>query len=90
MKKKPVNSTRRAVQKQEVYTKDDVIQLPIRSNDEIGDLYHEFQSMQDHIVENTEKLTTMLRQQSPNSCSTISDSRSISLRDRSRSLMTSP
>ncbi len=45
-----------------VYTKDDVMQLPIRSNDEIGDLYHEFLSMQNHIVENTERLTTITAQ----------------------------
>ena len=41
----------------EGYTKDDVIQLPIRSNDEIGDLYHEIQSMQTRIVDYTNSLT---------------------------------
>ena len=46
----------------EAYTKDNVMKLPIRSNDEIGDLYHEFQSMQNHIVENTEKLTAITAQ----------------------------
>ena len=46
----------------EVYTKDHIMQLPIRSNDEIGDLYHAFQFMQNHIVENTEKLTTVTAQ----------------------------
>ena len=46
----------------DAYTKDDVMQLPIRSNDEIGDLYHEFQSMQNHIVEHTEKLTAITAQ----------------------------
>lgn len=45
-----------------IYTKDNVMQLPIRSNDEIGDLYHEFQSMQNNIVENTEKLTSITAQ----------------------------
>lgn len=34
-----------------------VIQLPIRSNDEIGDLYHEIQSMQNRIVDYTENIT---------------------------------
>ena len=34
-----------------------VLSLPIRSNDEIGDLYHEIQSMQQRIVDGTEKLT---------------------------------
>ncbi|MBQ3701564.1 MAG: SpoIIE family protein phosphatase [Oscillospiraceae bacterium] len=46
----------------DVYTKDNVMQLPIRSNDEMGDLYHEFRSMQKHIVENTEKLTSITAQ----------------------------
>ena len=46
----------------EVYTKDNVMQLPIRSNDEIGDLYREFLFMQNHIVENTEKLTAITAQ----------------------------
>ena len=41
------------------YTKDDVIRLDICSNDEIGDLYRDFQSMQNHIVEYTENLTRM-------------------------------
>ena len=39
------------------YTKDDVIRLNIRSNDEIEDLYHEIRSMQDRIVEYTDNLT---------------------------------
>lgn len=46
----------------DVYTKDNVMQLPIRSHDEMGDLYHEFRSMQKHIVENTEKLTSITAQ----------------------------
>ena len=46
----------------EVYTKDNIMQLPIRSNDEIGDLYHDFLFMQNHIVENTEKLTAITAQ----------------------------
>ncbi len=41
----------------ESLTKDDVIQLPIRSNDEIGELYHEIQSMQNRIVDYTENIT---------------------------------
>ena len=41
----------------EGYSKDDVIRLPIRSNDEIGDLYHEIQFMQERIIDNTDKLT---------------------------------
>ena len=41
----------------ESLTKDDVIQLPIKSNDEIGDLYHEIQSMQNRIVDYTENIT---------------------------------
>jgi len=43
----------------EGYTKEDVIQLPIRSNDEIGELYHEIQSMQGRIVDYTGRLTTI-------------------------------
>ena len=39
------------------YTMDDVIRLPIHSNDEIGDLYHEIQSMQARIVDYTDSLT---------------------------------
>lgn len=39
------------------FSENDVIQLPIRSNDEIGDLYHEIQSMQKRIVEGTDRLT---------------------------------
>ena len=39
------------------FTKDDVIQLNIRSNDEIGDLYHEIQDMESRIVDYTEHLT---------------------------------
>ena len=38
------------------------MELPICSNDEMGDLYHEFLSMQNHIVENTEKLTQVTAQ----------------------------
>ena len=47
----------------EAYTQNDVMQLPIRSNDEIGDLYRAFLSMQNHIVENTQKLTAITAQQ---------------------------
>ena len=39
------------------YTKDDVIDLPIRSKDEIGDLYHEIRSMQVRMVEYLDNLT---------------------------------
>ncbi|MBQ7587873.1 MAG: SpoIIE family protein phosphatase [Lachnospiraceae bacterium] len=46
----------------ELYTKDNVMRLPINSNDEIGDLYREFLSMQNHIVENTERLTAITAQ----------------------------
>ena len=38
-------------------TKEDVIRLPIRSNDEIGDLYHQIRSMQTRIIEYTDNLT---------------------------------
>ena len=41
----------------EGFSKEDVIELPIRSNDEIGDLYHEIKLMQDRIVNNADKLT---------------------------------
>ena len=37
--------------------KEDVIRLPIRSNDEIGDLYHQIRSMQARIIDYTEHLT---------------------------------
>ena len=39
------------------YSKEDVIQLPIHSNDEIGDLYHEIRSMQARIIDGTDRLT---------------------------------
>ena len=41
------------------FTREDIMQLDIRSNDEIGDLYRDIQSMQGHIVEYTENLTRM-------------------------------
>ena len=41
------------------YSRDDVIDLPIRSKDEIGDLYQEIRSMQGRIVEYLENLTTV-------------------------------
>jgi sigma-B regulation protein RsbU (phosphoserine phosphatase) len=41
----------------EGFSKEDVIELPIRSNDEIGDLYHDIKLMQDRIVNNADKLT---------------------------------
>ena len=40
-----------------VFSKDDVIRLDIRSNDEIGDLYREIKSMENRIVDYTEHLT---------------------------------
>ena len=39
------------------FTKEDIIELDIRSNDEIGDLYHEIRSMENRIVDYTEHLT---------------------------------
>ena len=39
------------------FTKEDVIELDIHSNDEIGDLYHEIRSMENRIVDYTEHLT---------------------------------
>ena len=39
------------------FTKEDVIELDIRSNDEIGDLYQEIRSMENRIVDYTEHLT---------------------------------
>ena len=41
----------------EGYTKEDVINLPIHSRDEIGDLYHEIRSMQGRMVEYLDNLT---------------------------------
>lgn len=41
----------------EVFSMEDVINLPIKSNDEIGDLYNEIRSMQRRIIEGTNKLT---------------------------------
>ena len=38
-------------------TKEDVTRLPIRSNDEIGDLYRQIRSMQSRIVDYTDNLT---------------------------------
>lgn len=38
-------------------TQEDVINLPIRSNDEIGDLYHQIRSMQTRIIDYTENIT---------------------------------
>ena len=42
---------------EEGFSKDDVIRLEIQSNDEIGDLYREIQSMQERIVDNADRLT---------------------------------
>ena len=41
----------------EGFSMEDVINLPIKSNDEIGDLYNEIRSMQRRIVEGADKLT---------------------------------
>ena len=41
----------------EGFDKEDIIDLPIKSNDEIGDLYREIQSMQSRIVDSANKLT---------------------------------
>ena len=38
---------------------EDVVNLPIKSKDEIGDLYREIRSMQTRIIDNTENLTRM-------------------------------
>ena len=38
-------------------TKEDVIELPIRSNDEISDLYHEIRSMETRIIDYTDHMT---------------------------------
>ena len=40
-------------------TRDDIMELDIRSRDEIGTLYREIRSMQTRIVENTEHITQM-------------------------------
>lgn len=41
------------------YRREDVVDLPIRSTDEIGDLYREIRSMQTRIIDNAENLTRM-------------------------------
>ncbi len=41
---------------EEGFSGEDVIELPIRSSDEIGDLYHEIRSMQARIVDSAHKL----------------------------------
>ena len=41
------------------FSREDVISLPIRSNDEIGDLYREIRSMQERIVDNADQLTSI-------------------------------
>ena len=46
------------------YTKDDIIYVDIKSNDEIGDLYHEIQEMQSRIVDYTGRMTTYAAEQS--------------------------
>ena len=42
---------------EEGFSRDDIIQLPIRSNDEIDDLYQEIRTMQGRIVDSAERLT---------------------------------
>ena len=44
------------VMEEEGYSPDRVISLPIRSNDEIGDLYDDIRRMQEHIVDDTVRL----------------------------------
>ncbi len=39
------------------FSRDSIIELPIRSNDEIGDLYHEIRFMQERIIDSTCRLT---------------------------------
>ena len=46
------------------YTRDDIIHVDIKSNDEIGDLYHEIQEMQSRIVDYTGRMTTYAAEQS--------------------------
>ncbi|MBR1408575.1 MAG: SpoIIE family protein phosphatase [Clostridia bacterium] len=41
----------------EGFSRDDILRLPIRQGDEIGDLYREIQSMQERIVDNADTLT---------------------------------
>ena len=41
----------------EGFSREDVIELPIRSNDEIGELYREIKLMEERIVDNADKLT---------------------------------
>ena len=50
-------ATREYADNSESITREDVIQLPIRSKDEIGTLYHEIQSMQERIVDYTDHIT---------------------------------
>jgi len=46
------------------YTRDDIIHVDIKSNDEIGDLYHEIQEMQGRIVDYTGRMTAYAAEQS--------------------------
>ena len=39
------------------FSREDIIRLPIDSNDEVGDLYREIRSMQGRIVDNADRLT---------------------------------
>ena len=50
-------ATRNFAAGNENIAKDDIIQLPIRSRDEIGVLYHEIWSMQGRIVDYTDQIT---------------------------------
>ena len=45
------------VMEEDGFARDSVIRLPIRSNDEIGDLYYDIRRMQEQIVDDTAKLT---------------------------------
>ena len=51
------NAATRFAKEDRAFNKDDVIQLDIRGNDEISDLYHEIQDMESRIVDYTEHLT---------------------------------
>ena len=63
MVNKPLKSLTRATTRfgagENGYSKADVIDLDIRSKNEIGDLYREIRAMQTRIVDNTENLTRM-------------------------------
>ena len=53
------NAATQFAKEDRAFTKEDVINLEINSNDEIGDLYHEIRSMEKRIVDYTEHLTAV-------------------------------